>query len=104
MSKFLLGVYGADLLAPIHTGSHGTTFGGSALATRIGHHVLSRLSEEKFLSHMRETAKHVGQRLEVLPEMFPTLLQPAVRGHGLILGPPFKNGDDPTGLMKLARE
>ena len=66
--------------------------------------MLSRLSEEKFLSHMRETAKHVGKRLAELPEMFPTLLQPTVRGRGLILGLPFKNGDDPARLMKLARE
>ena len=53
---------------------------------------------------MRETAKHVGKRLAALPEMFPTLLQPTVRGRGLILGLPFKNGDDPARLMKLARE
>ncbi|KAF9519281.1 hypothetical protein BS47DRAFT_85661 [Hydnum rufescens UP504] len=94
-----------DSIAEVMTvGSHGTTFGGSVLAARLGHHVLSRLSEPSFLASMNDVSKHLHSRLSVLPTLFPDVLEPHVRGRGFILGLPFKNREDPGKLVKLARE
>lgn len=87
-----------------NAGSHGTTFGGSPLASRLGHHVLSRLSEPSFISGMNDVSKHLYNRASTLPQLFPALLQPELRGRGMILGLGFKNSADPGRLVKLARE
>ncbi|KAG9042344.1 acetylornithine aminotransferase [Tulasnella sp. UAMH 9824] len=94
----------AELAPYITVGSHGTTFGGSPLATRLGHHVLSRLSSPAFVSHMRDVSSHLASRLQALPSLFPTLLQPNVRGKGLLTGLGFQNPDHPGKLVQLARE
>ncbi|KAF8331096.1 acetylornithine and succinylornithine aminotransferase [Cantharellus anzutake] len=85
-------------------GSHGTTFGGSPIAARLAHHVLSRLSDPSFISSVNRSASHLSGRLSRLPTYFPTLLHPYVRGKGLILGLPFKNESHPGVLTKMARE
>ncbi|KAG8893239.1 acetylornithine aminotransferase [Tulasnella sp. 408] len=94
----------AELAPYITVGSHGTTFGGSPLATRLGHHVLSRLSSPAFVSHMRDVSSHLASRLQALPSLFPTLLQPNVRGKGLLTGLGFQDPDHPGKLVQLARE
>ena len=86
------------------TGSHGTTFGGSVLAARLGHHVLSRLSEPSFIASMNEVSTHLHARLSALHILFPNILESHVRGRGFILGLPFKNPEDPAKVVKLARE
>ncbi|CAE6424107.1 unnamed protein product [Rhizoctonia solani] len=85
-------------------GSHGTTFGGSPIATRLGHHVLSRLSQPEFITHVKTVAQQLDARLTALPEMFPSIIAGPARGRGLLRGIPFKNPDDPAKLVKLARE
>ncbi|KAJ1311019.1 hypothetical protein OPQ81_009525 [Rhizoctonia solani] len=85
-------------------GSHGTTFGGSPIATRLGHHVLSRLSQPEFITHVKTITQQLDTRLAVLPEMFPSIIAGPARGRGLLRGIPFKNPDDPAKLVKLARE
>ncbi|KAF8761540.1 Aminotransferase [Rhizoctonia solani] len=60
-------------------GSHGTTFGGSPIATRLGHHVLSRLSQPEFITHVKTVAQQLDARLAALPGMFPSIIAgPAV--------------------------
>ncbi|KAG8958042.1 acetylornithine aminotransferase [Tulasnella sp. 419] len=94
-----------SLTPAITVGSHGTTFGGSPFATRMGHHTLSRLSQPEFVSHVKEVSSHLQNRLSTLPSTFPDLLQPeGIRGRGLILGLPFRNPDHPGRLVKMARE
>jgi len=88
----------------IAVGSHGTTFGGSPLATRLGHHVLSRLSQPTFISHLRQVSAHMHTRLSSLPPLFPSLLKPEVRGRGLLTGLGFKDTSDPGSLLKMMRE
>jgi acetylornithine aminotransferase len=88
----------------IAVGHHGTTFGGQPLATRIGHHVLSRLSDPKFLSTLAETSEHLDKLLQRLPQLFPTIVGGPLRGRGLIRGIPFKDLKAPAELVKLARE
>ena len=85
-------------------GTHGTTFGGSPLACALGHHVLSRVSEPSFVAQIQETSAYLTARLSQLPKWFPELLQPGVRGTGLILGLGFRNGDHPGKLVQMARE
>jgi acetylornithine aminotransferase len=86
------------------TGMHGTTFGGSPLACAIGYHVLSRLSDNGFLSRSVETGSYLYKRLSQLPEWFPNLISPGVRGRGFILGLGFKDEPSPSKLVGLARE
>lgn len=88
----------------IAVGHHGTTFGGQPLATRIGAHVLSRLSDPKFLSTLAETSAHLDKLLQRLPQLFPTLVGGPLRGRGLIRGIPFKDPKAPAELVKLSRE
>jgi acetylornithine aminotransferase len=93
-----------SIAAAISIGSHGTTFGGQPLATRIGTHVLSRLDNPAFLSSMRSTAAHLDTLLARLPQLFPTLVEGPMRGRGLIRGIGFKDGNAPGQVVKLARE
>lgn len=51
-----------------------------------------------------ETSAYLHSRLSLLPTWFPELLEPTVRGRGLILGLGFKNAAHPGALVGLARE
>ncbi|KAG1753777.1 pyridoxal phosphate-dependent transferase [Suillus paluster] len=85
-------------------GTHGTTFGGSPTACAVGHHVLNRLSDRAFVAHMKEISAHMNSRLELLPEWFPAMLQPHVRGRGFIRGLGFIDASHPGEVVQLARE
>lgn len=85
-------------------GTHGTTFGGSPLACAVGYHVLSRLSEQGFVQNIKETSALLQERLSNLPEWFPSIIEPSVRGKGLILGLGFKDTSHPSKMVALARE
>lgn len=88
----------------ISVGSHGTTFGGQPLAAAVGRHVLSRLAEPSFVSHVQDTAAHLDTLLQRLPQLFPDLIQSGLRGRGLIRGIGFKNDTAPGEVVRLARE
>lgn len=88
----------------LFTGTHGTTFGGSPLACALGFHVLSRVSERSFVANIVDTGAYLHGRLSQLPKWFPNVLEPQVRGTGLILGLGFRNGDHPGKLVTMARE
>jgi acetylornithine aminotransferase len=85
-------------------GTHGTTFGGSPLSCALGFHVLSRVSEPSFVASVIETGAYLQERLSRLPKWFPEVLEPGVRGRGLILGLGLRNKDDPAKLVGMARE
>ena len=87
-----------------NVGTHGTTFGGSPLACALGYHVLGRLSDRSFVSHLVDTSAHLVNRLKALPSRFPEILHPDVRGAGLILGLGFKQEDGPKRVVSMARE
>lgn len=94
-----------DTIASTMTpGTHGTTFGGSPTACAVGHHVLNRLSDRAFVTHMREMSAYLNGRLEVLPKWFSTILQPHVRGRGFIRGLGFNDVSHPGEVVQLARE
>ena len=83
---------------------HGTTFGGNPLACSLGHYVLSRLSQPSFVSQIRETSKYMYDRLSLLADWFPTIVQPTVRGRGMIVGVGLHNSTDAGKLVGMVRE
>lgn len=86
------------------TGSHGTTFGGNVLSTRLAHHVLSRLSTPAFLTNLSKTSAQLNQALSRFPQLFPELIAADPRGRGLILGLPFHHASMPGRFVELCRE
>ena len=68
----------------------GTTFGGNPLASRIAHHVFSRLSSPEMLTQINNTGSTFQSRLTKLQDSFPQLVD-SIRGRGLILGVQLKN-------------
>ncbi|KAI0269209.1 acetylornithine aminotransferase [Gloeopeniophorella convolvens] len=93
-----------DVVAETMTaGTHGTTFGGSPLACAVGLHVLSRLSEPEFVSHLMEMSAFLLARLEMVAGWFPKLVG-EIRGRGLIVGLGLLREGDPQRLVELARE
>ena len=88
----------------IKLGDHGTTFGGGALQTRVGHHVLSRLLEPAFMQSIQDRAAHLDRRLARFPSLFPSIVAGPPRGRGLMRGLPLKSDDLPPKVAKLARE
>ncbi|KAI8916722.1 pyridoxal phosphate-dependent transferase [Powellomyces hirtus] len=98
---------GAVVLAPhvaahIHPGDHGTTFGGSPLATRVGHTVFSRINNPHFLTHVKEMGQHLYTACTELANNSP--LVSAVRGKGLMVGLQLRDSVDPALFVDLARE
>ena len=87
----------------MHVGDHGTTFGGSPFATRIGLHVLDRISHPSFLKHVNDTGTVLKQTLEKLANDFPVLIK-QIRGHGLLIGVEMQNADLVGALVKTSRE
>lgn len=74
------------------------------MACAVGYHVLSRLSERAFVSHLMETSTYLLGRLEKLSGWYPELVAPKIRGRGMILGLVLKREGDPGRLVELARE
>lgn len=65
-------------------GSHGSTFGGTPLATAAALEVLNIISEPAFLDQVRKKGEHFVQKLEGLKQKHPSVV--GVRGKGLLLG------------------
>ncbi|GAA5825627.1 hypothetical protein JCM10212_003582 [Sporobolomyces blumeae] len=88
----------------IKIGDHGTTFGGAPLQTRVAHHVVSRISDPSFLSHVSTVGRALHDRLSALPSLFPRLVAGPPRGRGLIVGLPLSNDHAVQRVTKLMRE
>ncbi|CED84851.1 acetylornithine aminotransferase [Phaffia rhodozyma] len=108
-----------NVVKAVTVGSHGTTFGGNVLSTRLAHHVLTRLSAPSFLSNLHSTSQTLVDCLSRFPSLFPTLVSQtptpydpspsspssaAIRGRGLILGIPFVHPAMPGRFVELCRE
>jgi len=66
-------------------GTHGSTFGGNPLATRVGNAVLDVVLAPGFLDNTRRMSLLLKQRLAELKDRFPSVIA-EVRGEGLLLG------------------
>ena len=82
-------------------GSHGTTFGGSPMATALGLHVLKRL--QSLAGDVQDNGAYLKARLSKLSEWWPEVVGP-VRGRGLILGVPFKGEGTNAKIVEMARQ
>jgi acetylornithine/succinyldiaminopimelate/putrescine aminotransferase len=96
---------GAVILSPqvaaqIQPGDHGTTFGGSPFATRVGHTVFSIISEPQFLEGVQTKGTYLMQGLAGLKSP----LVKEIRGLGLMVGMELQAGIDPGRFVTLCRE
>lgn len=63
-------------------GMHGSTFGGGALACRVGYECLTML--EELLPHIRQVGGYFKQQLEAMSNKFPFVKE--IRTQGLMIG------------------
>jgi acetylornithine aminotransferase/acetylornithine/N-succinyldiaminopimelate aminotransferase len=108
MAKGLGGGFpiGAIWMAPLHAelfqaGSHGTTFGGGALAATAALAVLEVIEQEKLLERVNAQTKVWHQALQGLVTLRPDLVQ-EVRGKGYLTGVILKV--DPVPVVAALRE
>ncbi|MFH1154332.1 MAG: acetylornithine transaminase [Pseudomonadota bacterium] len=66
------------------TGSHGSTFGGTPLVTRVAGEVVSLISDPAFLKEIREKGEYFREGLSRLKPGHPCIKE--VRGKGLLIG------------------
>ena len=85
-------------------GTHGTTFGGSALACALGHHVLTRVSSRAFISQVKENSEYMIERLKEMVGKYPEVVEREIRGRGMIVGLGFKKGEHAGEIVRMARE
>ncbi|KAL2915374.1 acetylornithine aminotransferase [Polyrhizophydium stewartii] len=88
--------------ACIKPGDHGTTFGGSPFATRVGAHTWRTISSPEFLAAVQRAGVHLRARMLELKDASPLIVD--VRGRGLIQGIAFRENVDPQMFVRLARE
>jgi len=94
----------------ILVGDHGTTFGGGPLVSRIGHHVLGRLSSPNLINNIKTSSKYLMERLTTLRKDFPDLIahnqgiKESPRGKGLLIGISTIKPEWAGKIVKLARE
>jgi acetylornithine/N-succinyldiaminopimelate aminotransferase len=67
------------------TGTHGSTFGGNALAMAVGSAVLEIVLDQAFLERVRRTGLILKQKLAAIADTHASIVE-EVRGEGLILG------------------
>ena len=83
-------------------GTHGTTYGGNALAVAVGAAVLDYLDDEAFLADVRDRGEQLREGLKTLQTEFPDYVTD-VRGLGLLAG--FKAGRaDNMGIRDALRK
>ncbi len=74
----------AEAAKGFEPGSHGSTFGGTPLATAAGLKTLELISDPAFLARVREKGRYFKARLTELQARHSRIT--AVRGRGLLLG------------------
>jgi acetylornithine/succinyldiaminopimelate/putrescine aminotransferase len=66
----------------IHKGDHASTFAGNPFTTSVATHVVGRISDPTFLSHVAEKGEYLREMLDELNS--PHIKE--VRGKGLLVG------------------
>ncbi|NPV27530.1 MAG: acetylornithine/succinylornithine family transaminase [Firmicutes bacterium] len=88
--------------ATIHSGDHGTTFGGNPVACAAGVAVVRELTKPGFLDSVKERSQYLRAKLgELLQTGTPQGLCGPLLGKGFILG--FRFAGDLSGLIKECR-
>lgn len=66
-------------------GSHGSTFGGNPLATKVALTLLDEIMKDGFLSEVEKKAQDLTAKLRKISQSYPHIIQD-VRGVGLMIG------------------
>ncbi|MEO1657750.1 MAG: aspartate aminotransferase family protein [Pseudomonadota bacterium] len=90
-----------DVADSMTFGTHGTTYGGNALAVAVGHAVLDVLLEPGFLEHVQTLHSHFVDSLRRLGDAVPDI-ELEVRGRGLLIG--VKSTLPNTDIRNAARD
>jgi acetylornithine/N-succinyldiaminopimelate aminotransferase len=81
-----------DLLGP---GTHGTTFGGTALVCAVGLKILEIIERDRLADNARQTGEYLKRELQRIAGECPQVIR-NVRGLGLMIG--FELADGVPGL------
>ncbi|MGN1281346.1 MAG: acetylornithine/succinyldiaminopimelate transaminase [Succinivibrio sp.] len=65
-------------------GTHGSTFGGNALACSVGCYVIDKVNNEKFLGNVKAMSAYIKDEIAKLNDRYQVF--ETVRGEGLLLG------------------
>lgn len=65
-------------------GTHGSTFGGNALACSVGCYVLDKVSDKKFLENVKATSEYIKSAIRKVDEKHHVFDD--IRGEGLLMG------------------
>jgi acetylornithine/succinyldiaminopimelate/putrescine aminotransferase len=89
-----------DVASHITPGDHGTTFGGSPFATRLGHAVFKIIAHPQFLDHVQKEGKYLKDGIQELKSP----LVKEVRGLGFMVGMELKEGVSTQVFVDHCRE
>ena len=92
-----------ELSGALPAGSHGSTFGGNALAATAALTVLSVLDEEKLVEGAKKKGDHLAGALSALCARHADSVGPE-RGIGLLRAVPLKAGYEPRAVLASVRE
>jgi acetylornithine/N-succinyldiaminopimelate aminotransferase len=91
------------LAGALPPGSHGSTFGGNALASAAARTVLAVLDEERLIESAARVGEHLGIGLATLAARHPNLCA-GERGRGLLRGLRLAAGVDPRAALSAIRD
>jgi acetylornithine/N-succinyldiaminopimelate aminotransferase len=92
-----------ELAGALPPGSHGSTFGGNALAAAAALTVLAVLDDEKLMEGAKKKGEHLGAALSALCARHAEAVGPE-RGLGLLRAVPLKAGFEPRVVLAAVRE
>ncbi len=92
-----------ELAGALTPGTHGSTFGGGALASSVARTVLRIVSDPAMLERIRSTGEHLRKRLTDLVSRNSRVLE-GERGRGLLRGTILREGIDPRAVLGAIRE
>jgi acetylornithine/N-succinyldiaminopimelate aminotransferase len=92
-----------ELVDALPPGSHGSTFGGSPLASAAAHAVLDALEKENLLEQVKVRGAELSRRLSALQAKYPKLVATA-RGRGLLQALVLKDEVDARGVMSKLQD
>lgn len=92
-----------DLAGALPPGSHGTTYGGNALASAAVLAVLSVLDEENLVEGAKTKGEHLSKALSEVAAKRSRVAEPE-RGRGLLRALPLRPGIDPRAVLGQIRE
>lgn len=92
-----------ELSEALPAGSHGSTFGGSPLASAAALAVLDTLEKENLLETVKARGAELGKRLNALHAKYPKLVA-TTRGRGLLQALVLKDEVDARGVMSKLQD